>query len=96
MSKIPDDIMQAAGNALGDGPEFMLPDYGVNEEALVNAIARAILSERLRIAEIMEEVRRVLERLDRFWKDGLLHTPDREIEAIKADARALLSKLKEL
>lgn len=58
MSEIPDDIKIAAQNALADGPEHMLPDYGVNEEALVDAIGRSILFERQRQAEVMEEVKK--------------------------------------
>ncbi|NLS19848.1 hypothetical protein HGP16_25245 [Rhizobium sp. P40RR-XXII] len=61
MSIFPDDIMYAVQNVLGDGPEFMLPNYGVNEEALVNAIAKALLSERQRTSDLIEEARKAAE-----------------------------------
>lgn len=45
---IPDDVMQAAYEAIANGPQYMLPDYGVNLEEVAMVIAKAILAERQR------------------------------------------------
>lgn len=56
MSEIPDDIMQAASKAYFDA-------FDENDQASIHAVLRnigsAILSERQRQAEVMEEVRKV-------------------------------------
>ncbi len=58
MSEIPDDIMQAASRAYFDA-------FDENDQASIHAVLRnigyAILHERQRQAEVMEEVRKVLE-----------------------------------
>ncbi|NTJ67559.1 hypothetical protein G6M50_06245 [Agrobacterium rhizogenes] len=62
MNDIPSDILEDAYGVLGNGPEYMLPDYGVNTEALVLAIAKAIVAERkataLRLADWIETQRK--------------------------------------
>jgi len=94
MSEIPDDIMQAAAAV-----SRTLSRTPLKDEPTV--IAKAILAERQRQAEVMEEVMKVLEPFaeaansydpDESDNDQVAWAHDFQIGSLRA-ARALLSKL---